>query len=68
MSDSGVAFDYEDDGVNQGYYHVYALSGPLDDENVWLEPFIALTVPETDANTADIMAICDALNRIASRM
>lgn len=68
MNDCGVVFNYEKDKINTGYYYVYARNGHLDDECVWPEMSITLAVPETDANTDDIIAIRDAMNRIASRM
>jgi hypothetical protein len=54
----GITWDYE-----TNYYHIYAISGPLDGI---LDP-ITIDLEQTPENDADIQAITDTLRKIAAR-
>ena len=59
---NAVTWDYEEPS-EEGYYHVWGLPGPFEDEALF-----TLTAPQTPENDADVQAIVDAIDRIAARL
>lgn len=63
MSNGYVGWDYEDT-ASPPHYLVYG-DGPFDGEQGCI--VLAIHVPETPENDADVQCIVDALNRLAVR-
>jgi hypothetical protein len=57
-----INFDYEHSTT--GYYHIFAVGGPLDG----VLDSITLDIPESEKNTQEVQVIVDALSRIEQRL